>query len=228
MVRRGLKTIHDIRMLFIGVVNSLGMASQPRVTLLRSAPAAHRVVANYTSGFLLFGMFGRSRAFLPRFMWYSYPARSIITPETAKIPRDVRRTQRRSDLKVKFDEDFDEIIHACVEGRDLWVWLTPELTEVYREVHRLGFISTVGVYRDDNLVAGLWGISVGRVFGIMSAFHRENGAGSLAIGALVESLTNNGRWSIVDNGVINPNYARFGAFEVPTDKFCELIWQTLQ
>jgi Leu/Phe-tRNA-protein transferase len=153
IVRIGLKSMNDFKMTFAGVAGSLRMAEQPRVSLLRSAPAAHQVVANYTRGYLLFGLFGSSPAFwLPRLMWYSYPARSIITPESAKIPRDVRRTQRRTDLEVKFNEDFEEIVHACLEGRDLWVWLTPELIEVYREVHRLGFAATVGVYRDGKLV----------------------------------------------------------------------------
>jgi leucyl/phenylalanyl-tRNA--protein transferase len=216
--------IDDTATTFMAIVDSLRMTAQPRVTLLRSVPTAPQVIANYTRGFILFG---RSPAIPSRFMWRSYPTRSIITPETAKIPRDVRRTQRRSDLKIKFNEDFEDIVHACLEGRDHWVWMTPGVIDVYRELHRLGFVATVGVYRDDNLVAGLWGISVGRVFGIMSAFHRENGAGSLAIGAVVESVADDGRWSIIDNGLVSANYARFGAFEVPTEKLCEMMWQTL-
>ena len=223
---RVLKLIDDIRTIFVAVADSLRMTAQPRVSLQRTAPTASQVIASYTRGLILCG---RLPAFPSRFMWLSYPARYIITPETAKIPRDVRRTQRRSDLKVKFNEDFEDIIHACREGRDHWVWLTDHLIDVYREVHRLGFVDTVGVYRDDNLVAGLWGISVGRVFAIMSVFHRESGAGSLAIGAVIESVTDNGRWSIVDSGEMNnPNYARFGAFEIPREELCELIWQNLQ
>lgn len=205
--------------------DSLTMPSQPRVALLRSTPTAPQVIANYTRGLLLYG---RTPAFASPLMWRSFPNRSIITPETAKVPRDVRRSERRSGLKVRFDEDFESIIHACLEGRDNCVWITPTVIDVYREVHKLGFVATVGVYRDDELVAGLWGISVGRVFGILSAFHRENGAGSLAIGALIDILVSDGRWSLIDNGLITPHYARFGAYEVSTEEFCERVWQTMR
>lgn len=223
---RVLKLIDDIRTIFVAIADSLRMTARPRVSLQRTAPTASQVIANYTRSLILCG---RSPAFPSRFMWLSYPARYIITSETAKIPRDVRRTQRRSNLEIKFNEDFEDIIHACREGRDHWVWLTRHLIDVYREVHRLGFVDTVSVYRDDKLVAGLWGISVGRVFAIMSVFHRESGAGSLAIGAVIESVANNERWSIVDSGEMNnPNYARFGAFEIPSEELCELIWQNLQ
>jgi leucyl/phenylalanyl-tRNA--protein transferase len=204
--------------------DSLTMPSQPRVALLRSAPTAPQVLANYTRGLLLYG---RTPAFASPLMWRSFPYRSIITAETAKVPRDVRRLQRRSEFKVKFDEDFEPVIHGCLEGRDDCIWITPAVIDVYREVHKLGFVATVGVYRDDELVAGLWGISVGRVFGILSAFHRENGAGSLAVGALMDVLTSDQRWSVIDNGLITPHYARFGAYEVPTEEFCERVWRTM-
>ena len=54
------------------------------------------------------------------------------------------------------------------------MWITPALIDVYREVRSLGFISTVGTYRDGQLVGGLWGIGIGDAFGLMSMFHRED------------------------------------------------------
>jgi leucyl/phenylalanyl-tRNA---protein transferase len=224
-VLRGLKFIDDIKTPVISLGNSVAMTAQPRVVMLRSAPTAPQVVASYTRGQVLFG---RSPAFPAPFMWRTFPARGIITPASAKIPRDVRYAQRHTDLKVRFDEDFEEIIRSCRGGRDHWVWLTPSLIDVYREVHQLGFVSTVGVYRDDQLVAGLWGISVGRVLGIMSMFHRESGSGSLTAAAAVEVVSSGGRWSIIDSGVIGPHFLRFGAFEVPQEEFGELVWATLR
>jgi leucyl/phenylalanyl-tRNA--protein transferase len=219
-----LKLVDDVSTTVTGLGQSVGMTAQPRVALLRTAPTAPQVLANYTRGLVLFG---RSPAFPARFMWRSVPSRAILTQESAKVPRRVRDAQRRTMLKVRFDEDFEEIIGACQEGREAWVWLTPALVDVYREVHKLGFMSTVGVYRDDELVAGLWGISVGRVFGIMSMFHRESGTGSLAMAAVSEAVKANDRWSFVDCGTMGDNFSRYGAIEVPQEKFCEMTWETL-
>ena len=218
--------IDGVRTSIISIGNSLSMTAQPRFAMVRSVPTTSQVVANYTRGLVLFG---RSPAFPAPFVWRSFPFRAVITQETAKIPRYVRNAQRSSDFKVKFDEDLEDIIRSCQVGRDQSIWITPALIDVYREVHRRGFVSTVGVYRDDQLLAGLWGISVGGVFGIMSMFHRENGAGSLAVGAVIEEvLSADGRWSMIDSGVISPHFRRFGAFEAPQDEFCEIVWQTLK
>jgi leucyl/phenylalanyl-tRNA---protein transferase len=219
-----LKLADDVSTAVIGLGQSVGMMAQPKVSFLRTAPTAPQVLANYTRGLTLFG---RSPAFPARFMWRSVGPRAILTQESAKVPRRVRDAVRKAALKVRFDKDFEEIITACQEGREAWVWLTPELVDVYREMHKLGFIGTVGVYRDDDLVAGLWGISVGRVFGIMSMFHRESGTGSLAMAAVSEAVRANERWAFVDCGTMGENFSRYGAVEVPGDTFCEMVWETL-
>lgn len=204
---------------------SVGLTAQPRVALLCAPPTAPQVVANYTRGLTLFG---RSRGHLAIFEWRSYPFRGIITQKSAKVPKTIRSLQRRTDLEVKFDTDFESVIRSCQVGRNDWAWLTPALVDVYREVHRQGFVSTVGVYRGSRLVGGIWGISVGRVLGIMSMFHQEDNAGSLALAASVDIVAGNGRWSIIDCGVINQHFTMYGAREISQEEFCDLVWQTLK
>lgn len=214
-----------VRMPYWIAEHSLGLAAQPRLALLCSKPTAPQVVANYTRGLTLFG---RSHARKAIFEWRSFPLRGVITAETAKIPKSVRAVRRRTELSVKFDTDFEEIIYSCQRDPKNWMWLTPALIDVYREVHQLGFVSTAAVYRDSRLVGGLWGISVGRVFGGMSMFHKEDNAGSLALAALAGEVLADGRWTVVDCGWINPHFRMYGATEIPQDKFCELVWQTIR
>ena len=204
---------------------SLGLTAQPPSALLCTMPTAPQVVANYTRGLTLFG---RARARRAIFEWRSFSTRGVITPATAKVPKSIRQIQRRTELSVKFDSDFEDIIHSCQRDPENWIWLTPALIDVYREVHRLGFVGTAAAYRDGQLVGGLWGISVGRVFGGMSMFHREDNAGSLALAALVGEILADGRWSVVDCGWINPHFKMYGAVEIPQEQFCELVWKTLK
>lgn len=213
------------RLPFLLVEQSLGLTAQPRIALLRATPTVPQVVANYTRGLTLFG---RSRDRLVIFEWRSYPFRGIITKESAKVPKTIRSMQRCTDLELKFDTDFETIIRSCQGRRNDWTWLTPALVDVYREVHKQGFISTVGAYRDGRLVSGIWGISVGQVLGIMSMFHHEDNAGSLALAAIVDIAAGNGRWSVVDCGIINQHFAMYGARQLPQEEFCDLVWQTLK
>ena len=204
---------------YVMTIHLLQGANELRVSYPWSAPTAPEVIANYTRGFVLLG---RSGSRWVPFEWRSFPVRAVITPETAKVPKRLRSIRRRGELEIRFDKDFEEIIQCCRTGRITWI--TPELIDIYREVHRLGFVVTAGTYRDGQLVGGLWGIGVGRVFGIMSMFHREDHAGALAMAALVDAVGADGRWSVIDCGSPNRNFERYGAKGVSHPEFCELMW----
>jgi leucyl/phenylalanyl-tRNA--protein transferase len=186
------------------------------------APDPVTVISNYLRGFVLFG---KANTYGARFNWLRFPTRAIITAKTAHIPKKLRRLQRRGELEVRYDQDFEEIIHLCQQGRD--GWLTPALVDVYREVEKLGFVATVGTYRDGRLVGGFWGIEVARAFGIMSMFHLETSAGSVAVAALVDDLAHERRWSIVDFGMQRPAWEKYGAREIPVQEFSELLIRNL-
>ena len=208
------------------VLRSISVAADKIVPNFRypsSRPTATEVLANYARGMVLFG---RSNSRTAPFVWDRFTMRSIITKETAKIPNSVQRYRRHSELKVRFNENFEEIIHQCSVGRS--EWLTPELISIYLEVHKLGFTAAVGTYRGDQLVGGLWGLAMGRVVSVYSMFHRENHAGSFAFAALTESIANDGHWSVMDCGVPTEHTDRYGATEVSREEFCELLWKSLK
>jgi leucyl/phenylalanyl-tRNA--protein transferase len=185
-------------------------------------PTAPDILANYTRGLLLGG---RAPSCDTTFAWNNRPMRAVITRETAKVPKKLRAIQRRTELEVRYDQDFEAIIAHCQEGRE--GWLTPALAQVYRDVDALGCIATVATYRDGKLASGLWGIQIGRVLNIMSMFHLENNAGDLALAAIIDIVTAGGRWAIIDLVDLNTHFARYGAREIPQRQFSELIWRTL-
>jgi leucyl/phenylalanyl-tRNA---protein transferase len=190
--------------------------------LAASKPQASEVLANYTRGWVLFGV---PDSPLTSFTWSLLPRRAVITADTAEVPKRVLSVQRRGEFEIRRDDDFETIVEACRDGRH--GWLTPEAVEVYREVNELGFISTIGAYRDGRLVGGLWGIAVGRTLGIMSMFHRENHVGSLAVAALVEEVRDGGRWSVLDcGGEVSAHFKRFGAYEISAGQFSEMVWRS--
>lgn len=208
---------------FASTIHRLRLTNKLRAGYPWPTPTAAEVVANYTRGLVLFG---RPGARWVPFEWRSFPARAVITRETAKVPKTVRQIGRRGEFEVRFDQDFEAVIHYCQEGRAGWI--TPALIDVYREVHRLGYVATVGTYRDDRLVGGFWGIGIGQVFSIMSMFHRDDHAGAFALAALVDVVRGDGRWSVIDCGVMVPHFKMYGAREIPESEFCELVWRGLK
>ncbi len=180
-------------------------------------PTASEVIANYSRGWLLFGLRRVSR-----FEWRRLDNRAVITADTAKVPKRLRSIRRKLDLEIRFGQDHSAIIEGCQEGRQGWI--TQDVADVYREVHELGFLSTVGAYKDGELVGGFWGPAVGGTFGIMSMFHRVDHAGALALAAMTEAVSR-GEWSMLDCGLLNENFRRYGAYEISTPDFCDRVWR---
>lgn len=207
---------------------SVGIGSAARLTeraggrfgVSTDCPSASEIVSQYTSGWVLFGV---PHAASSRLEWRRFPRRAVITRETVHVPKRLRSVQRRGELELRYGEDFDAILEHCREGRD--GWLTEEAVAAYRSLHDLGFVATVATYRDDRLVGGMWGIAIGEVLGIMSMFHLEDHAGALALAAVADKVAAGERWSLVDCGVLNENFKRYGAYEVTNDEFCELVWK---
>lgn len=182
-------------------------------------PTPADVIGQFFCGNVLFGTEEGTR-------WKFYARRFVITAETARLPRRIRRDVRKAGYDVKFDTDFGEIVRACV-GRDD-NWLTPSVIGLYEELHAHGDASCIGCYRDGELVGGLWGLDVGRVLGGMSMFHRADSGGTTAIAAAVEQIGPDGPWDMIDVGTTSPLWVRFGTTDVPLSTLQEQLVRALR
>jgi Leu/Phe-tRNA-protein transferase len=146
--------LHPVLAVAIGSARGLVERGGGRVGVyVRQSPSAAEIAANYTRGWVLFGVRLRGLGGLE---WRRFPKRAVITRETAHVPKRLRSIQRRQDLVVHYDRDFEAIVEHCREGRA--GWLTDEAVGAYRSLYELGFVATVSTYRDGRLVGGMWGI----------------------------------------------------------------------
>lgn len=191
---------------------SADKAARSMSALIPTHPAD--VVGNYLRGLVLFGSGDRV-------WWGRDRVRGIITAETAHVPKRVRTYARRDGVTIKYDTDLEAIIDGCRIGRDE-TWLTPRVAELYLSLADMGVVTSVGTYFDGRLVAGNWGLRVGRTYGLLSMFHTENHAGAVAMAGAVERLGSDG-FEIIDVGQVTANFERFGAFECAIEEFCERV-----
>ena len=121
--------------------------------------------------------------------WYSPDPRLILFPGQFKLPSSLNRIIRSRKFTVKFDTDFTSVIRGCAEsvrpGQD-GTWISGDFIEAYSALHRKGFAHSVEVYFQDDLVGGLYGVSLGAAFFGESMFYRMNNASKVALHALVE------------------------------------------
>lgn len=119
--------------------------------------------------------------------WFSPVERGVLPLDGMKVSRSLRRSARTFEVRV--DTAFDEVVARCGSPDRPDGWITPEFARAYGRLHRLGWAHSVEVFRDDRMVGGLYGVSIGGLFAGESMFHRERDASKVALLALVELLS---------------------------------------
>ncbi|HUH38374.1 MAG TPA: leucyl/phenylalanyl-tRNA--protein transferase [Spongiibacteraceae bacterium] len=157
-------------------------------------------------------------------LWWSPDPRCILFPDQVHIPRRLARKLRSDTFELSFDRAFPEVIAACgtLSSRRPGTWITADMRNAYTVLHELGQAHSVEVWQDRQLVGGLYGVAIGRVFFGESMFSRTADASKIALISLGAQLQ---RWgfAFIDCQVSNPHMARMGALEVSRADFLDLL-----
>ncbi|MEJ2620743.1 MAG: leucyl/phenylalanyl-tRNA--protein transferase [Candidatus Thiodiazotropha sp.] len=158
-------------------------------------------------------------------LWWSPDPRTVLYPEKIKISRSLRKTLRKRVFRVTFDQNFDGVIHACAAPREdsPGTWLVPEMINAYRIQHQLGLAHSVEVWQNDQLVGGLYGMAIGRVFFGESMFSRTSDSSKVALVYLSRQLKAWG-FRMIDCQVYTRHLASLGAEEIPRQQFCQDLY----
>lgn len=189
-------------------------------------PTAEQVLAAYAQGaFPMTDPDGVTR-------WYTADPRGVLPlspPGAFVVPRSLRQVVRSGRFDVRFDFDFGRTMRACQQvarrrrsGEAAGTWIGDDLVDVYADLHRHGHAHSVECWRrngagDDELVGGLYGVSLGAAFFGESMFHvapAGRDASKVALVRLVDRLRAGG-FELLDTQANTPHLAQFGCVEVP-------------
>lgn len=182
-----------------------------------------RIVAAYRNG--IFPWYNADEPIL----WWSPDPRCVLFPNEFHASRSLRKSLRKSRFRVTFDQQFDAVINACAAPRSYAdeTWISQDMKAAYSALHQMGFAHSVEIWENEELVGGLYGLAMGRVFFGESMFSTRTDASKIAFAHLVDHLTNWG-YDLIDCQVYNDHLASLGAREIPRSKFLELLEQLLQ
>lgn len=141
------------------------------------------LVAAYRRG--LFPMGVGAHGALP-LGWWSPNPRGVLSPGDLHISRSLRRSLRHFDIRI--DTSFSVVVSGCADERRPGRWITADIATAYATLHELGWAHSVEVWRDDALVGGLYGVSIGGLFAGESMFHTCTDASKAALVGLVQHL----------------------------------------
>jgi len=159
-------------------------------------------------------------------LWWSPNPRLVLFPNKLIVSRSLSKTRRKNSFSVTFDQAFSAVIAACAESRKegAGTWITADINQAYNELHRLGIAHSAEAWLNGNLVGGLYGVAMGRVFFGESMFHTRTDASKVAFVRLVEQLK---AWDyqLIDCQVHTNHLTNFGAEEINRSYFAQLLDQ---
>ncbi|NGO52663.1 leucyl/phenylalanyl-tRNA--protein transferase [Allomesorhizobium camelthorni] len=165
----------------------------------------------------------------PEVFWVRPETRGIIPLDTFHIPRSLRKTMRRGRFEIRFDCAFAGVIDACAEAREerKSTWINQPIREAYIGLFERGHCHSVEAWHDRELVGGLYGVTLGRVFFGESMFSREADASKACLVRLVERLRERG-FVLLDTQFTTEHLKRFGAIDVPRGKYERMLEEALE
>lgn len=168
-------------------------------------------------------------------LWWSLDPRMVLKPADIKVTKSLWKTIESNKYSCSFDTDFEGVIRACAtvprtddqieeeEDKDEpSPWISEDMIAAYCDLHEMGFAHSVEVYQDNELVGGLYGVAIGKVFCAESMFHTKTDASKVALYNLCQFLIRNG-FELIDAQQETGHMRRMGAVPIPRKAFMKML-----
>lgn len=157
-------------------------------------------------------------------LWWSPSERMVLFPEQLKISRSLRKNLRHRDFSFRTDSAFKEVMLGCAapRGEECGTWINPEMLAAYCELNRRGLAHSFECWQAGQLVGGLYGVVLGKVFFGESMFHHVRDASKATLAAAVTQLH---RWGfeLIDCQLHTAHLASLGACPLTRDDYRRLL-----
>ncbi|GHD93007.1 leucyl/phenylalanyl-tRNA--protein transferase [Pseudocitrobacter faecalis] len=155
-------------------------------------------------------------------LWWSPDPRAVLWPETFHISRSMKRFHSRSPYRITLNYAFGRVIEGCAQDRNEGTWITTGIVQAYHRLHELGHAHSIEVWKGDELIGGMYGVSLGALFCGESMFSRAENASKTALLVFCETFQQSGG-KLIDCQVLNSHTASLGAVEIARREYLEQL-----
>jgi leucyl/phenylalanyl-tRNA--protein transferase len=150
-------------------------------------------------------------------LWWSPAPRTVLYPAHFHASRSLRKLERQARYRITEDQRFDAVVAACAAARagQRGTWINSQMIDAYGRMHRAGHAHSIECLEGDELVGGLYGIAIGRVFFGESMFSLRDNASKLCL----QHLAGCGRYELIDCQLPTAHLHSLGALEIGRDEF---------
>jgi leucyl/phenylalanyl-tRNA--protein transferase len=158
-------------------------------------------------------------------LWWSPDPRFVLFPDQLRVSKSMQKLIAQNAFQFTINKHFEGVIHLCkttTRADQQGTWITDEVEAAYTELHRMGYAHSAEAWYKNELVGGLYGIKLGKVFFGESMFSTVSNASKYAFIQFVEQLKKEGI-QLIDCQVHTDHLESLGANMIKREKFIELL-----
>lgn len=183
-----------------------------------------RLILAYENG--IFPWFSKTEPIL----WWSPDPRLVLFPKKVKISRSLLKKIKKKPVEIRINTAFRQTILSCARPRkneDEWTWLGEEMIKAYITLHEMGYAHSIETWKNDVLVGGLYGVSIGGSFFGESMFSFDTDASKIALVALSRYLDKHG-FDLIDCQVTTDHLLTMGATKISRNSFLDILEKSIK
>ena len=165
----------------------------------------------------------------PKVYWVEPEMRGILPLNKFHVSKSLKKVVRKKKFEVFCDRKFERVLDECAkpsEGRYV-TWINKSIRDNVIKLYKMGFAHSIECWRDNKLVGGLYGVSLGAAFFGESMFSRETDASKVALVHLVARMRLGG-FKLLDTQFTTDHLNQFGVIDITSEHYLKLLDEALQ
>ncbi|PHS71679.1 MAG: leucyl/phenylalanyl-tRNA--protein transferase [Cycloclasticus sp.] len=156
-------------------------------------------------------------------LWWSPDPRMVLRPAEIHLSKSLQKVLKKAEFNCTYDRDFSAVIQACAQRSDEeGTWITGSMKKAYQALHAIGYAHSIEVWKNNQLVGGLYGVAIGQFYFGESMFSRCSNASKVGFAFLMENLQE-WQYQYVDCQLQSNHLETLGAYEISRNDFSTLL-----
>lgn len=156
----------------------------------------------------------------PKVYWVDPRERGVLPLDGFHMSRSLSRRMRQGNLHATLNTGFAEILDGCADRDETWINAT--IRDLMLELHTRGYAHAFGIWEDDRLIGGMYGLTIGGAFFGESMFSNATDGSKMALAWAVDHLRRTG-FALFDTQFLTPHLASLGAVEISRTQYHALL-----
>lgn len=165
----------------------------------------------------------------PEVFWVEPELRGIIPLDAFHVSKSLHKAVRQQAFSIRRNTAFEAVMAGCAESAPdrPTTWINSTIRSLYKQLHVIGHAHSVEAWDGDQLVGGLYGVSLGAAFFGESMFSRRTNASKICLVHLVNHLRAND-FRLLDTQFTTDHLKTFGAIDIPKQDYLELLKEAVE